>query len=64
MSAKFFCDGCGKEGAAEINRMGDTFKPRHWFQRTDEEGTQHACSRECVDKVAANSGKTRVILPI
>jgi hypothetical protein len=44
--------------------MGAAFKPRDWFSRSDDDGTQVACSRECIDKIAEKTGKTRVILPI
>jgi hypothetical protein len=64
MSVKFICDGCGKEEPADHSIIGDAIKPRLWFQRRDEDGAQHACSRECVDRAAAKSGKTDVILPI
>lgn len=60
----FRCDGCGQTEAGFANRRGNWFKPSHWFQRTDDDGTQIACSRACIDKIAANSGKTSVVLPI
>ena len=65
MAAKFICDGCGKEAPAEYVRNGGPgwFKPRSWFQRQDEDGPQDACSRECVEKIAKESGKTGVVLP-
>lgn len=60
----FTCDGCGKQEPGSSNRQGYWFKPSGWYQRTDEEGTQLACSRECIEKIAAASGKTPVVLPI
>ena len=45
--------------------MLQTFKPRHWFQRSDPDGdTQVACSRECISIVAKKTGKTSVVLPV
>ena len=63
MAVKFVCDGCGKEGEATYGVTGDAFKPRAWFQRSDKEGAQHACSRDCVEKVAEATGKTSVVAP-
>ena len=61
---EFTCDGCGKKATVFATRNGLWFKPRDWFERTDEDGTQTACSRECIDIIAAKTGKTRVILPV
>ena len=63
MAAKAICDGCGKEQPM-IAVNGRWVKPRDWYERSDEEGTQTACSRKCVDKIAEKSGKTSVILPL
>ena len=64
MAVEFICDGCGKRAQGHSNRMGDWFKPSTWFQRTDDDGTQLACSRDCIEKVAVKTGKTKVVLPI
>jgi len=64
MGVKFICDGCGKEQNGTFNRTGNAFKPRSWFQRGDDDGTQTACSRACIDKVAGATGKTACVLPI
>lgn len=64
MAAESICDGCGKRAPMVAGLNGQWFKPRSWFQRSDEDGIQTACSRECIDKIAEKSGKTRVILPI
>ncbi len=58
----FVCDGCGKEAKGEQWPDGSWHKPRLWYQRTDEDGDQLACSRPCIDTVAAATGKTRAIL--
>lgn len=63
MSCKFVCDGCGKEAEGSVNRQGQWFKPSAWYQRTDDNGTQLACSRECIDRVAEKTGATRVVVP-
>jgi hypothetical protein len=64
MAAKFICDGCGKEAPATYGVTGQAFHPPSWFQRSDDDGPQHACCRKCIDKIAAETGKTRVILPV
>lgn len=53
MAAEIICDGCG-----------NWFKPSKWFERSDDDGIQSACSRECIEKIADKSGKTSVIIPI
>lgn len=66
MAAEFICDGCGKRAPADQSRaaVGGWIKPRDWFQRTDEKGTQDACSRECVKLASEKAGTSPVILPI
>lgn len=66
MSAIIICDGCGLRAPMESGGVGNSqwFKPRSWFERSDEDGIQSACSRECIDKIATKTGKTRVIIPI
>ena len=63
MACEYICDGCGKRMKASNNRR-DWFKPFSWFQRSDEDGIQDACSRECIDKIARATGKTSVVLPV
>lgn len=63
MACEFICDGCGKRAPAVHNKR-DWFKPRSWFQRSDDDGVQDACSRECIDKIAKATGKTRAVIPI
>lgn len=53
------CQGCG----ADSGRTTEQGKPPLWYQRRDKDGTQIACSRACIDIIAAATGKTRVILP-
>lgn len=60
----FRCDGCGRLEPGTFNRMGDALKPSRWYQRSDDDGSQLACSRACIDKIAEASGKTRVVRPI
>lgn len=63
MSAIAVCDGCGKQ--EPMFHSGQSWhKPPQWFQRSDKDGVQLACSRDCIDTVAAKSGKTRAVLPI
>ena len=64
MAAKWICDGCGKEQPADVGHGGHAFvKPNAWFERSDKNGIQTACSRECVKKVAEKTKTTDVILP-
>ena len=65
MSAKWICDGCGKEEPAVFYPNGDRLwhKPEHWYSRADEQGPQDACSRACADKVAETTGrKPKVVI--
>ncbi len=64
MACKFICDGCGKEEPAEQNHMGNWFHPRDWYERSDKDGIQTACSRGCIELIAKKSGKSPVVLPI
>ncbi len=64
MGAKSICDGCGKEAPMVVGGRGDWHKPGSWFERSDKDGIQTACSRECVDKIAEKSGKTSVVCPV
>lgn len=63
MSAEFICDGCGKRAPGEYAH-GQWFKPRDWYERSDEDGPQDACSRACIEVIAAKTGKTGCVLPI
>lgn len=63
MSAIVTCDGCGKTAPMEAGRDGNWHKPRLWYQRSDDDGIQTACTRECIDTIAAASATTRVVLP-
>ena len=64
MPVEFICDGCGKKKRGWANHSGDWQKPPLWFQRTDSDGTQVACSRACIETIAKKTGKTSVVLPI
>lgn len=63
MSAEIICDGCGKRELMESHH-GNWFKPSHWYERSDEDGIQSACSRPCIENIAQQTGKTSVVLPI
>ncbi len=62
MACEYICDGCGKRTKATHNGC-DWFKPNTWFQRSDDDGPQDACSRECIEEVSKETGKTAVVLP-
>lgn len=63
MAAEIICDGCGKREKMVEGVDGNFHKPYDWFQRSDGDGIQVACSRECVKKVAEKTGKTFIIAP-
>lgn len=63
MAAESICDGCGKRAPME-NWHGTWHKPHSWFERSDKDGCQTACSRECIDVIAKKTGKSPVVLPI
>lgn len=63
MACEFICDGCGKREPGD-NFGGRWLKPQFWYQRSDKDGAQVACSQECIDRVAEKTGKTSVVLPI
>ncbi len=63
MGCEFICDGCGAR--QKVKRFpGGYFKPSSWYARSDKDGGQVACSRECIKKVATDTGKTDLVLPI
>jgi hypothetical protein len=63
MAAEAICDGCGKRQRMPYG-MGAYVKPHDWYQRSDDDGIQVACSRRCIDRIAEKTGKTSVVLPI
>lgn len=63
MACEFICDGCGKRAPAIHNRL-NWFKPSEWFERSDEDGIQTACSRPCIETIAQKTGKTSVVVPL
>ena len=66
MAVKYICDGCGIERPAKFYKTNPNvwFKPENWFQRSDEDGIQDACSRTCIDIISSKSGKTTVVIPV
>lgn len=64
MAAEAICDGCGKRAPMFYGADRNWHKPAQWFERSDDDGPQTACSRECIDKIAEKSGKTRCVLPV
>lgn len=63
MACEFICDGCGIRAPGEY-AVNSWHKPRWWYERSDKDGPQTACSRECIDRIAARTGKTACVLPI
>jgi len=65
MAALWVCDGCGTTAPGVVAGMPrQWFKPGKWFSRADEDGIQDACSRQCIDTIAARTGKTREVMPL
>jgi len=64
MAAEAICDGCGKRAVMIASQDGCWYKPASWYERSDRNGIQTACSRKCIDKIAEKTGKTDVVLPI
>ena len=52
------------EVAAVAGADGNFHKPNHWFERSDKDGIQTACTRECITEVADKTKKTDLVLPI
>lgn len=61
---EFTCQGCGKRASGVYGRDFAWHKPSSWFERSDDDGVQTVCSRECIELVAKKTGKTGVVLPI
>lgn len=60
MSAEFICDACNRREKG--SRFGG--KPRDWYEREDIDiGVQHACSRDCIAKIAKQTGVTGLVVP-
>ena len=66
MSAKYICDGCGKEEPASYygNGSREVTKPHDWYQRCDSKGYQVACSRDCIETAARKFNVHSIVLPI
>ena len=64
MAAESICDGCGKREPMARGALGTWHKPHNWYERSDEDGIQTACSRECIQKIAEKTGKTSLVLPV
>jgi hypothetical protein len=61
MSCEFICDGCGWREAGVTGSDGRWRKPSDWYERSDKDGIQTACCRECIDKIADITGKTSLV---
>ena len=51
MACEYICDGCGKREPADFNGR-EWVKPSSWYQRSDEDGIQDACCRECIEIIS------------
>lgn len=63
MACEIICDGCGKRTKAVEGKDGNYHKPSSWFQRSDDDGIQLACSRKCIEVIATKTNKTACVLP-
>lgn len=63
MAAESICDGCGRRSPMTAGADGNWYKPRSWYERSDDDGIQTACSRECIDAIAEKTKKPGVVLP-
>ena len=63
MACEFICDGCGQRHSGYHNGL-NWFKPLVWFERSDDDGVQTACSRSCIEKISKETGKTSLVLPV
>ena len=63
MACEYICDGCGKRKLAVRNEH-NWIKPYDWYERSDKDGIQTACSRECIAKIAERTSKTNLVLLI
>lgn len=60
MAVEYICDGCGERAPGDKSGR----KPIGWWQREDDDGAQHACSRRCIERAAERTGKTAVVVPL
>jgi hypothetical protein len=60
---EFTCQGCGKKAPGEYYNLA-WHKPLGWYERSDADGAQTACSLACISIVARESGKTGCALPL
>lgn len=59
------CMGCGKEAVGQFYEHSQAWhKPRDWYQRSDKNGVELACSRKCIDAISSKSGSSPLVLPI
>ncbi len=55
----YICDGCGRVEIGRELPEGTYRKPRHWFQRGDDDGEMHACSYSCCEYATEKRGMPR-----
>ena len=63
VQCEFTCQGCGVKAPGEFYNHG-WHKPATWFERSDEDGPQTACSRRCIETISKRSGKTSLVFPL
>ena len=72
MSVQYICDGCGRiepgtwSGHSWVRprvARGLSGGGGEWWTRQDKDGQQHACSRNCIEKIASDKGVTGIVAP-
>ena len=58
---EFTCQGCGAKAPGVFYGHGWN-KPNSWFERSDDDGVQTVCSRECIAIVARCLSRRNTIL--
>jgi hypothetical protein len=64
VQCEFTCQGCGKKAPGVYGYDHAWHKPSDWFERSDDDGPQTACSRDCIETISKRSGKTSCVLPV
>lgn len=74
MAAEIICDGCGRRAPMIVGALGSWHKPSAWYERTEFEEkpdgsigrpkrNYSACSRECINIIAKETGTSSTVLP-
>jgi hypothetical protein len=65
MACEYICDGCGKRESGSYLKGFGYQPPKGWqIAYADYNRRMDACSRDCIEKIAAKTGKTGIVLPL